>query len=106
MASQKKSVCCARVGICILSHLFLIVFLVMAILIIVNFSFGSPPKSVTLREIPPDSSFAGVSADNLSDAASYIWLQPSDIHIRDNHTNSVTCFREFCSSVLPYIKPE
>ena len=104
--ASKWNLCGLRAGIILCGNIVLITWLLLMALAIASFRFGSPATSVPLREIPSNSVFAGLSADNLSDAASYIWIQPSDVHIRENDSASTKAFREFCNSVVPYIKPE
>ena len=102
---NKASLCCLRGAICLCSNVVVFIWIALIILIFQSYTFGSPPSQIALHEIPSDSAFKGLSADSLSDAASYIWLQPTDIHIRDNNSESTNAFRDFCKLIVPYIKP-
>ena len=100
---SKSRVRCARVGIAVCSHLVFLTMVVLGLVILFWYRYGTPPATVPLSPAP--GVFADLRADNLSDAASYIWVQASDIHVRGPTAPSTQAFREFCSDVLPHLDP-
>lgn len=100
---SKSKARCARVGIAVCSHLVFITMAVLGVIILFWHLYGAPPATVPLSPAP--GVFADLRADALTDAASYIWVQASDIHVRGPTAPSTQAFREFCSDVLPILNP-
>lgn len=100
-----RSACCVRAGIAVASHLLCITFVVLFVLVFCSYLYGSPPTQVPLRALSAASAFANLSAESLSDAAAFLWIQPSDVHIRERDAASTEVFREFCTAVLPRVNP-
>lgn len=63
------------------------------------------PRRLHVAELAPDSPFRGLSADNLSDAAAYTWVQITDTHIRENGSLNTLVFRRFCTEIISVLKP-
>lgn len=100
---SKARVRCARAGIAVCSHLVFLTMVVLGLVILFWHRYGAAPAAVPLSPAP--GVFADLRADTLSDAASYIWVQASDIHVRGPTAPSTQAFREFCSDVLPHLRP-
>lgn len=63
------------------------------------------PRRLHVAELAPDSPFRGLSADNLSDAAAYTWVQITDTHIRENGSLNTLVFRRFCTEIINVLQP-
>ena len=57
------------------------------------------PHKLRVLDLPPESPFYGLSADNLSDATAYTWVQLSDTHIRERNSTNTLVFERFCTEI-------
>lgn len=98
--SHRGAVCGSRAVACIVP---VVVVLCLA-LQFVALSVAAP-RRLHVAELAPDSPFRGLSADNLSDAAAYTWVQITDTHIRENGSLNTLVFRRFCTEIISVLKP-
>ena len=63
------------------------------------------PHKLRVRDLPPDSPFFGLSADNLNDATAYTWVQLSDTHIKERNSTNTLVFERFCNEIISVLKP-
>lgn len=96
---------CGKIAFYVCSHAFLIAVVVVGLLVYESYTFGSPKTVLDVREPREGTAFYGVSAQNLSDATQYVWLQVADLHIRGPQHPATLAFRTFANEVVPVVDP-